>query len=119
METTGALPPYGQLNSGVMWERSAHGVDFCSYAPIDLDPAIEDPLLGFSGTQEPSGGATINWFCNFFMTGADPSTSGFLSELYPVAIAERSFDMFNGGLPPPQFIPNPLVITPRKWNADV
>lgn len=117
METTDAIFPYESLNDGVVWERSAHGIDFCSYQPLAPIPDVTDPQLGFSGTQEPSGGFTINWFCLFFMTGAGPATTGFLDELYPLAIKTRSFTMENVAGPPP-FIPNPLVITPRKWNLD-
>lgn len=117
MTTTGAIFPYEALNAGVVWERSDHGIDFASFAPLVPIPDVTDPLLGWGGTQEPIGGFTINWFCQFFITGADPATSGFFGELYPVAIKARAFTMVNEGGPPP-FIPNPLVITPLKWNAE-
>jgi len=117
MQTSDAIFPYEALNDGVVWERSDHGIDFCSYQPLSPIPDVTDPFMGFSGQQEPSGGFTINWFCAFFITGADPATSGFINELYPLAIATRSFTMVNESGSPP-FIPNALVITPRKWNVD-
>ena len=117
MKTTDAEDPYGPLNTGVVWECSAFGVDFASYLPLVPIAGITDANLGFSGTPAPSGGVTVNWFCEFFLTGADPATRGFFGELYPTAIDEREFDMINQTLPG-KFIPEPLVITPRKWNLD-
>jgi hypothetical protein len=118
MQTTDALDPYGILNTGLVWERTAHTIASATFAPIVPTPGITDPVLTFFGTLLPSGGVTMEFFCSFFITGADPATAGFINALYPLAIAERSFTMVNQTLPPPSFIPNPLVITPRLWDLD-
>ncbi len=116
MKTTGALDPYGALNTGVTWQRTSNTVSFASFLPVVPIPDVTDPFLNFSGTPAPVGGFTVEWFIGFFTTGADPATEGTLTELWPLAIKTRAFTMtnVNGGDP---FFPNPLVITPHKWNA--
>lgn len=118
MKTTDALSPYEILNTGLVWEADSHTVSGARFLPIIATPQFEFPDLSFSGSLLPSGGITIEWFCSFFNTGHPSGTFGFLNELYPKAIKTRSFTMLNTGVPPPSLIPNPLVITPRKWNLD-
>ena len=117
MTTTGALAPYEILNTGLVWQRNANDVKSASFVPIVPTPGITDAFLSLRGTALPSGGITMEWFCSFFTTGHPSATEGFINELYPLALKTRSFTMLNTGLPPP-LIPNPLVITPRKWNLD-
>lgn len=116
MKTTAALDPYGALNDGVTWERLSNTVSFASFLPLVAIPGVTDPILNFTGTPAPVGGFTVEWFLEFFGSGDPEATRGTLTELWPVAIGTRSFAMVNlfGGDP---FIPNPLVITPHKWNA--
>lgn len=116
-KTTGALPPYEALNDGVTWENDVFDATFALYLPVNPIAGVTDPLLGHFGTQEPVDGHTVEWLLSFFTTGADAATIGELDELYPVAIAERSFTMVNVNAPPPYF-PNPLVLTPHLWNAE-
>ncbi len=117
MKTTDALPPYEILNDGLIWQRVAHSNDDAAFAPIVATPGITGASLSLRGTEFPSGGVTMEWYCGFFMTGDPFQTEGFINELYPVALTTRAFTMLNGG-PPPVLIPNPLVITPHKWNED-
>jgi len=51
MQTSNAIFPYEALNAGIVWQRSAHGIDFCSYQPLNPIPDVTDPVLGWSGTQ--------------------------------------------------------------------
>lgn len=116
MLTSGALAPYLALNLGVTWTRASDSINSAVYLPVVPIPDVTDPILNFAGTNAPVGGFTIEWFLEFFGSGDPSATRGTITELYPDAIEERSFAMVNlfGG---PPFFPNPLVITPHKWNA--
>lgn len=120
MTTSGAIFPYESLNDGIIWQAASHSINNCEYNVIDLSPDLSDDRLAFFGSRFPIGGApgsTIRIFCTFFQTAADPATNGSLFLTYPKAIGTRSFVMSNdvGGEP---FLPNPVLLTPRKWNAE-
>ena len=116
MKTTDARFPYQSLNDGVTWERSSNTDDEAAYIPVTPIPNVNGAFMSFRGVEVPSGGVTIEWFCGFFMTGDPFQTEGFLFELFPDALQTRSFQMIGGDIGG-RWIPEPLVITPHKWNA--
>lgn len=116
MKTSAALFPFEALNDGVIWQAFSVAADEVFYAAVGGIPDVTDEVLTFRGTLEPSFGNTMRFFCSFFDTGADPEQQGQLLELYPDALKTRSFIMSGAAMP--ALIPNPLVITPHKWNAD-
>lgn len=115
MLTTDALFPYEALNTGILWEPSSIAANEVFYAPTVPIPNVTDPVLTFRGEPTPSAGSTMRFFCSFFTTGAPTEQSGQILALFPKAIATRAFPM--SGAASPALIPNPLVITPKKWNA--
>lgn len=116
MKTTGALAPYLALNAGVTWERSSDAINTAAYLPLVPIPDVTGPFLSCLGSNPPQATVSMEWFVGFFTTGDAEATEGFINELFPNALQKRSFTMtnVNGGTP---FFPNPLVITPHKWNA--
>ncbi len=121
MKTTGAESPYEALNTGVLWtlnESIGFGLGFAYYKPVVPIPGVDDPDLHVFTTDFAGFGQTVAWFCSFFLPPHPDEAVGTIAEFFPIAIAERSFAMVTGGTGG-GLIPNPLVISPRKWNFEL
>lgn len=121
MSTTDAEPPYEILNSGVLWHPgpgdSIHPTDV-RYSNVTPMPGVDGRTFRFDGTEVPSGGVSMTFTCSFFAPAHPDHTEGEITELFQNALAERSFNMIGGGTGA-GLIPNPLVITPKKWNFEL
>ncbi len=119
MKTTDADFPYMALNDGVLWESSSFLPNFGAWLPLVPIPDVLEPLLFNNGTQEivalPTPN-TITFNCSFFNFFSPFRSSGVIRLVYPDALRVWSFTMSGSGTGGP-FFPNPLTITPHKWNA--
>ena len=121
MRTTNALPPFDPLNDGMLWKPAFYGVDFMQFAPEEPLVGVSDQVLEFFGTADPSGappGTTMFMQIRFYNTGP-LQESGSRSLLYPLAIQVNGpFNMRHQGQPS-LLMPDPLTITPAKWNYEM
>jgi hypothetical protein len=121
MESTGALSPYDPLNAGMVWEAAFHTVDSMQFAPLVPLIGVDDQVLEFFGTQEPSGGPPgVTMFMQVRFENTGPlQQSGSRLLLYPPAIQVNGpFNMLNQGVPS-VLIPNPIEITPVVFDFEL
>ncbi len=119
LSTTGATGDLAVFNAGVLCVNIGNGPGFGDFAPVDPLPTGLALIFFITGTQLPAGGPPT--FTNHINLQLFDVTlllyDGDLRQTYPTAIQVQTpiimneFDTSRGTLP------NPMKITPAKWNA--
>ena len=119
IKTTNALAPFEIFNTGVVVEATTIAPDDTTWTNVDSLPAGVTCFVRIKGTQEPvSGPPDFTILLEIELAdNVGPADDGFASMEYPTAIAVHTVPTV--GLPsgPDIRLPDPVTITPRKWNA--
>lgn len=113
LTTTDALPPFDDLNDGVLITAIGVGPDNVTY-----EDAPSENVLHKLGFPEPIGGPptfTIEYTLNAVRPG-EFLYVGFIRQTYPDGIAVFEVQLITAD-PGPNKVPNPVVCTPRNYLA--
>lgn len=119
LSTTGALAPFEALNAGIVLPVATYS-DHEYLATGTLSGSLNPTYALEIFTADEPQPFPSDWTVRFTFTAVADGINeqaGELKQLWPVAIAQRSIDDV---LPVPsgtRYIPNPLIITPVRWDT--
>jgi len=119
LSTTGATGIYGVFNGGVLLRNLFASPSSSSYAPNIPPPDNIQVNFDIFGFQTPQPGPPVHTIDIFFeiVVFTLLSYTGSFRALFPVAIAIQEPIPLVTHFPVSGSIPNPMLITPLKWDA--
>ncbi len=119
LSTTGATGPFAVFNNGVIVKPFAAGVDDTLFRQVVTLPDDITVRLTSKGFNPPLGGpgGTSKRLSVRIAQPEFQEASGVLNKNYPTAIAEQGPMTIVVDDPPIGTFPNPMAITPAKWNV--
>lgn len=118
LETTGATGQYAWLNDGIKCTNHSWSANFLSYRPLPGQPFAVQVFVRISGWQVSQIGPPPYSIEYEILISRPPLLRfrGILRLDFPDAIEQRTGIVMVVVNPDTGTIPNPMTITPMKWN---
>lgn len=119
LSTTGATGIYEFYNDGALQFKCGEGSGVTVFCGNPVGPAEVDAIIQIFGFDPPLVGPP-EVSKRIFVEVRSFSTNGYvgtLDQLYPIAIKVQQPIVMVEDTPFAGTIPNPMVMTPAKWNA--
>ena len=120
LSTTGATGVFAPLNLGITCYANVIGPAFTDWRDLPGPPLSPQYIVQIQGFQTVQPAPTPHTIRIDVIVHAPPVVSAFtgiLRSLYPTAIAVQGPITMVAGPPSPGTIPNPVNMTPAKWNV--